>query len=36
MQAMEEDCIKRLRKTYPNLVRVAARKSNEGAIEIGA
>ena len=34
-QAMEEDCIKRLRRTYPHLVRVAARKGNQWAIEIG-
>jgi hypothetical protein len=35
-QAMEEDCIKRLRRAYPNLVRVAQRKDNQWAIEIGA
>jgi hypothetical protein len=35
-QSMEEDCIKRLRRVYPNLVRVAARKGHEWAIEIAA
>ena len=34
-QSMEEDCIKRLRRTYPNLIRVTARKGNQWAIEIG-
>jgi hypothetical protein len=33
---MEEDCIKWLRRAYPNLVRVAQRKDNQWAIEIGA
>jgi glycosyltransferase involved in cell wall biosynthesis len=35
-QTMEEDCIRRLRRTYPNLVRVAQRKDNQWAIEIAA
>jgi hypothetical protein len=35
-QAMEIDCIKRLRRTYPGLVRVVQRKGNDFAIEIAA
>lgn len=35
-QLVEADCIKRLRRTYPGLVRVAQRASSEWAIEIVA
>jgi len=35
-QAMEADCIKRLRRAYPGLVRVVHRKANDWAIEIAA
>jgi hypothetical protein len=34
-QAMEADCIRRLRQTYPNLVHVAQRANSEWAVEIG-
>jgi hypothetical protein len=33
-QAMETDCIRRLRRAYPGLVRVAQRKGSDWAIEI--
>ena len=35
-QAMEADCIKRLRRAYPGLVRVAQRANSQWAIEIAA
>ena len=35
-QAIETDCIKRLRKAYPGLVRVVERKNSAWAIEIDA
>jgi hypothetical protein len=35
-QAMEADCIKRLRRAYPGLVRVAQRQNSQWAIEIAA
>jgi hypothetical protein len=35
-QAIERDCIKRMRQTYPGLVRVAPRRGNAWAIEIDA
>jgi hypothetical protein len=33
---MEADCIKRLRRAYPGLVRVAQRANNDWAITIAA
>jgi len=35
-QAMEADCIKRLRRAYPGLIRVAQRANSQWAIEIAA
>lgn len=35
-QAIEIDCIKRLRRTYPGIVRVATRKNSPFAVEIAA
>ncbi|HSR76311.1 MAG TPA: hypothetical protein VLN57_06970 [Xanthobacteraceae bacterium] len=35
-QTMEVDCIRRLRRAYPGLVRVVQRKTNDWAIEIAA
>ncbi len=35
-QAMEADCIKRLRRAYPGLVRVAQRANSEWSVEIAA
>lgn len=35
-QAMEADCIKRLRRAYPGLVRVAQRQNSQWAVEIAA
>ena len=35
-QAIEADCIKRLRRTYPGLVRVAQRANSQWAIEVAA